>query len=107
MFTSTFFSLRVLLKAAFALALGLAAVAATPRQTKARSIKAYLILALLVVLSSLVAAAPPSATAAGGKLVAPPAISAPTPDPAADRGTSDIDPDAAAAVASQKGISIA
>jgi streptogrisin C len=76
---------------------------ASRRRTKGRSIRACLILAVLLA----AAIATLSANAAGGKPVDPPAISSSTPDPAADRGPSNIDPDAAAAMASQKGISIA
>jgi len=97
---------------------GTTAAASRPRvlgrgQTKARSIKTYLILALLLALCSLVgtveaaSTANPAANPAGGKPVAPPANSAPTPDPAAGSGPADVDPDAAAALANQKGISIA
>lgn len=86
---------------------------ASRRRTTARSIKACLMLALLLALCSLVgtvqtaSGAILSAKAAGGEPVAPPAISTASPDPAAAHRTSDVDPDAAAAMASQKGISIA
>ncbi len=79
---------------------------ASRSQAKARSIKACLILTLLLALCALVgtvetaSGAILSVKATAGKPVAPPAVSTAGADPAAGHGQSDVDPDAAAAMAS-------
>jgi streptogrisin C len=74
-----------------------------------RSLAACLSLALLLALGSLVGgvASASAAVLSAGTPVPPPATSTPGSDPAPGRGASDVDPAAAAALASQKGISIA
>ena len=80
-------------------------VDANPRRTRSNPIKTCLLVAPLLALS-LAGTATAAAGEAGGKPVPPPASFVSSPDPAPPLAK-DIDPDAAAALASQKGIKLA
>ena len=82
------------------------AIATSRRQIKTAASKAFLVLALLLALCSIIATTASAATAPPDAAGSGPAASATSPDPARHASQADVAPNAAAALAKKKGMTV-